>query len=103
MPTRPTLALFAVNAGGVIAFLLSASRFWIEPEVADMPGANVGNAFGWFVFAAPIPLTFIVGSLIWIISRVRGADTTNRLRSTAFMLAVLVGWVTACLFDNAHH
>ena len=103
MPTRPIPAFLAANAGGMIVFLLSASRFWIEPEVADVPGANGGNAFGWIVFAAPIPFVFIVGSLMWTISRLRGADSANRLRSAAFMLAVLVAWTAVYLFDNAHH
>ena len=104
MLTRPFLAILGANAVGMIVFLFSASRFWIEPEVADVPGANGGNAFGWIVFAAPIPFVFIVGSLMWIISRVRDANSIHRLRSAAFMLAVLVVfWTAVCLFDNAHH
>lgn len=103
MPTRSTLAFLAANAGGIIAFPLSASRFWIEPEVADVPGANVENAFGWIVFAAPILILFVLGNLVWIIKQMPVAGLTHRLHYAALSLAVLPAWSAAYLFDNVHH
>jgi hypothetical protein len=49
----------AANAVGVIAFLLSASQFWIEPELKDEPGANGGAAFAGFSGQRPFLPSFL--------------------------------------------
>lgn len=103
MAVRSSLTYLAINALGVAIFLFVASRFWIEPELADVPGANVGNAFGWVLLAAPIPILFLFGDLVWTMMKMRGAGLASRARYTALTLAMLAGWSAAYLFDNAHH
>ena len=101
---RSSLAFLAVNAAGIAAFLLDASQFWIEPEVADVPGANVGNAFGWYFYALPIPAAFIASDLAWVALKLI-AYGPNRARylSIGLCLTALACWRVAYLFDNAHH
>lgn len=84
-------------------FLIAASKFWIEPELVDMPGANVGNAFGWIVYAAPIPAVFILGDLAWMALKTFKSGWADRARYTAVSLLVLACWAAAYLFDNMHH
>jgi hypothetical protein len=53
----------AANIIGIAAFMASASRFWIEPELADVPGASIGNAISWTFEAAPIAVFFLLTNL----------------------------------------
>ncbi|MCW3846291.1 hypothetical protein OF829_03500 [Sphingomonas sp. LB-2] len=94
------LRWIAANAFGIAAFLTSASRFWIEPEVADIPGASGGAAFGWIVFAAPIAALFILANLGWL-----GVRLWRRQGwcSAAIAVLLLAAWAGTWLFDNAHH
>ena len=103
MMSRQSSAFFALNAGGIATFLCLASRFWIEPELADVPGANGGNAFGWIVFAAPILILFVLGSLVWTTRHICRIGSVDRLRYGALIVVVLAAWFAAYLFDNAHH
>ena len=59
----PRSRWLAVNALGILVFLARASRFWIEPELAEMPGASGGAAFGWIAMAAPIFAIFFLANL----------------------------------------
>lgn len=83
--------------------MLAASTFWVEPELANVPGANVGAAFGWILFAAPIPLFFVFGNSFWIIVKLAKSGWAPRLWCTGSGLVALACWVVAYLFDNAHH
>ena len=103
MTLRSSISFVVVNAGGIEFFLCSASRFWIEPELADMPGVNVGNAFGWIILAAPIPILFIIGNLFWTIKQIRRTATADWFRYAAMNVTALACWFSAYLFDNAHH
>jgi hypothetical protein len=93
----------AANAVGVIAFLLSASQFWIEPELKDEPGANGGAAFGWIFWAAPIFAVFFVANLFWLAVSIRRIREPWSWLHAVTDLLLIAGWWCAFGFDNAHH
>ncbi len=103
MTFRNILVFLAINAVGIALFLLVASAFWSELEVGDIPGASLGNAFGWFVFAVPIAVIFLFCDLLWLVLAAIEADWPDRLRYVVISLAVLATWAAAYAFDNAHH
>ncbi len=103
MTTRAILPFAAFNAIGISIFLFVASYFWIEPDLANVPGASAGNAFGWIVYAAPIPLIFVVSDLIWMIVRIAKRPWSARLRYLGVFLGATVVWAAACIIDGNHH
>ena len=100
---RSSIFFIAINAIGIVIFLFTASYFWIEPELANVPGANTGNAFGWALFAAPIPIFFIFGDVLWTAMKVAKVGWHDRLRYISLSLVVLACWAAAYAFDNGHH
>jgi hypothetical protein len=98
-----TVWYLAANVVGACAFLLIASRSWIEAELADIPGASGGQAFVWFISIAPILLLFVslnVTTVCWaIVSRFRhGLWPLSKL----CWLSVPV-WLCVVFVDSAHH
>lgn len=55
------------NVLGCIAFVWVASFYWIEPNLADVPGASGGAFFLWGEGAVPILLGFVVLDLLWVL------------------------------------
>lgn len=87
------------NIVGVTAFLVVASQVWIEPELADIPGASSGAAFVWAITAVPIALLAAVGHMLAL---------SIGLWHRTWLRCGLVGvtgalWIVAVLIDNAHH
>lgn len=57
--------LFAsFNLVGALLYILLAPVGWVEPEVADIPGAAGGGALIWFMFIAPVVLLSFAGNII---------------------------------------
>ncbi|MBC9033098.1 hypothetical protein IAG41_11925 [Sphingomonas sp. JC676] len=92
----------AINLAGIAAFLTAASRSWIEPELANVPGASVGDAFIWFVMAAPVLALFLIGNLAWLAGSLR-SDASSKRMSLLFGALILACWIAAYLFDNSRH
>lgn len=102
MANRIPKVWLAANVIGIATFLYLASFFWIEPELADVPGASGGAFIGWALFAAPVALVFGIANLGWLMV------TLFRLRRREWFpsicaMAMLAAWYGAYLFDNAHH
>jgi hypothetical protein len=98
-----TVWYLATNFVGASVFLLIASRSWIEPELADIPGASGGQGIVWFLSIAPILLFFVslnFTTLCWaIVSRFEhGQWPLSKLS----WLSVPV-WLCVVFLDNAHH
>jgi hypothetical protein len=89
MVVRSSLLFLVINAAGIAMFLLVASCFWIEPELADVPGANGGNGFGWIIFAAPIPAIFLLGDPLLLAMKLVKSGWADRVRHIGVSLAVL--------------
>lgn len=103
MRTRFALIWIAFNLAGVAVFLAVASDYWVEPEVADIPGASIGNAFGWFLYAVPILGACVLANLLWLMRAVRNEPVARWWWPVLLFVAMLGCWVVAYLFDNAHH
>lgn len=100
---RFALAWSLINLAGIACFLASAARFWTEPELAGIPGNNIGNAIGWFLFAVPIAGLFGLANLAWLLTALRREPWARWWRGLVFMLLVQGGWMVAWWVDAAHH
>jgi len=89
-----------LNATGLIVFLFVAPQFWIEPELPDVPDANIADAFGWFFYVVPIALLLILGNLVWLSASIIRSDRQDRLTRVGFTIIMLACWTTAFLFDG---
>lgn len=96
---RQQIRWVLANATGIAAFLAFASREWIEPEIANEPGAGGGDLFVWGLTALPIMILFVVAHLI-----VGGIALTKMRRDWASPFILTTGcWIAVVIFDNAHH
>ena len=92
-----------VNTIGSILYLVTASSSWVEPEVANIPGARGGGALVWFLFVVPIFLLFFLGNIgvfIW--------SCVQRYRRGAWFLSkwgllVPLIWLLAIVLDFSRH
>lgn len=100
---RNTIAWVAANVVAVAFFLAMAAFSWIEPELAEVPGASGGAALVWFTTAVPIALAALIlnlGVLAWVL--VRRSRQGRWPVSRVAWLSVLL-WVCALAVDNLRH
>ena len=100
---RPRLLWLTVNIIGMAAFLILASQFWTEPELAEVSGASLGDAFGWFFTAVPIVLVAFVWDFAWFITALRRERGRDRADSISASIIVAGLWIIVLYIDNAHH
>ena len=90
---------FLANVFGIGAFLAFASKAWIEPELANQPGASAGDFIVWGISALPILVIFIIAHIV-----VGGLAVTKlRLDWALPLVLTTVSWIAAAIFDNMHH
>jgi hypothetical protein len=87
----------ALNAAGIALFFALAVKTWIEPELANVPGASGGAAFVWGLSALPVFLLFIVANFV------AGFIASRRRHGAIFVALTLVAWIAAFYFDGIHH
>ena len=91
------------NLLGMALFLYLAVQTWIEPELANEPGASGGEFIVWGISALPIFLLFMIAHLatgfVTNIQRRR----TGSWRGEIFVGLTLVCWIVVFIYDNAHH
>ena len=97
------MTTLGINGFGAVAFLMVASRFWVEPELAGISGASGGAAIGWFFMAAPIFLVLVlfnIGVCIWavIVCRKQGSWPLSNLVWLSIPM-----WLFALVIDTWHH
>ena len=99
-----TIALISANVVAAAIYLIAASVGWVEPEVADVPGAAGGGAVVWFLFAVPVFLLSFLGNLSCLV-----LTTIHRYRKGQWRFfwwswfAVLALWCMAVAFDFTRH
>jgi hypothetical protein len=92
-----------INLSGAAVFLFVASFSWVEPELANIPGASGGSPIVWFLTAVPIFALFVAlnfAALVWAAS--------FRTRQGWWPLSHwywvwLPIWLFAAVFDGVHH
>lgn len=85
------------------AFLGVASFSWIEPELAEYPGASGGAAVVWFMTAVPVFLASGIGNLCML---AWGAVRRHRagawpFGAGAWLIPLL--WLAVFFLDNSRH
>jgi hypothetical protein len=91
------------NLCGIALFLALAAKTWIEPELADVPGASGGEFIVWGSTALPIFLLFMAAHFVVGFSAHRELADRKSWRGTTVLLLTLGLWIAAFFFDNAHH
>ena len=100
--TRTAWWLLA-NVAAAGAFLGVASFSWIEPELADYPGASGGAALVWFMTAVPVLLVSGIGNfgvLAWSALHRRRVGKWP-FGGGGWLIPVL--WLAVLLLDNSRH
>lgn len=80
-----------VNLIWIVVFLILASTSWIEPELANVPGANGGDTFVWFATTVPVLVLFLLSNLVWLAVSLKDAASSN-LKSFGFGALLLTCW-----------
>ena len=92
-----------IDTIGIVAFLVLASRSWIEPELADVPGASGGDAFVWAGLVFPVLGIVALTHIAFAAVASRRLAKAKRWREPAVLILSSIAWFVALLFDNAHH
>jgi hypothetical protein len=96
--------LVLVNAIGAVVYLIVASRlWWIEPEVADIPGASGGSAFIWFPVSVYFCATFIAVNLAGLLRHLFVLFKKRGQKLSLYALATPAIWLIAVWIDFRHH
>jgi hypothetical protein len=93
----------ALNAGGIALFFVLAVKTWIEPELANVPGASGGAFIVWGTTAFPLFVLFIAANLVLGFKALRELVFDKRRRGTIIVALTLVAWIAAFYFDGIHH
>ena len=91
------------NLIGMALFLYLAVQTWIEPELANEPGASGGEFIVWAISALPVFLIFMLAHLGVGVAADRDRSRNGSWRGDIFVGVTFVGWVAIFLYDNAHH
>lgn len=96
---RVQLCWLFFNALGIVLFLDLASDAWIEPELANVPGASAGDFIVWGFQAFPVLIVFLLLHVFLAVTMLHGA---HRLW-LCVVGATAAFWLVAFFLDNAHH
>ena len=97
-----TITFLLLNGCGIAAYLFLASWTWIEPSLADMPGASDGAAFVWAFGAARVPCICFLIDVVWMALELNSPERAPRGFGLALLL-VPVLWVVAIYVDFSRH
>ena len=100
---RFQIAWVIFNLIGIGLFLKIASLSWIEPELANEPGASAGDAFVWFLTAVPLLALFALGHLIAACAALTKSWRGRKAQPGLILLPTIALWIGAAWFDNLHH
>lgn len=102
-PYRVSVSWLLANLIVATAYLGAASMSWVEPQLADFPGASGGSAFIWFLSAVPI---FVIatlsnlGVLMWSFV-VRLSRGTWPVMWVSWFIVLI--WIATLLLDYSRH
>jgi hypothetical protein len=101
---RTTAIWLAANVVGASVFLFVASSYsWVEPELAQYPGASGGMPIVWALSALPVFGAFLllnVGAFLWAcVARMKRGLWPFAWASWASVPI----WLVALVVDNLHH
>ena len=62
-----SMGIVLFNLFGACVFLLVSSLFWVDPRIADVPGASGADPILWAQIAFPIAKIFVPFNLLFIL------------------------------------
>ena len=96
--------LILVNAVGAAVYLIVASRlWWIEPAVADIPGASGGAAFIWFPVSIYFFVTFLAVNCAALLRHFFVLFKKRGQKLSLYALSAPAIWMLAVWVDFQHH
>jgi hypothetical protein len=84
-------------------FLLLASRTWIEPELAGVPGASGGAGVVWFVTALPVAGAAALVNLVAVVWALAFRIKHFAWPASSVAWFGLLVWLAAIVLDNSRH
>ena len=93
----------ALNAGAIVLFFALAVKTWIEPELANEPGASGGAFMVWGTTALPLFVLFVAAALVLGFKALRELISDKHRRGIIIVALTLVAWTAAFYFDGIHH
>jgi hypothetical protein len=84
-------------------FFALAVKTWIEPELANVPGASGGAFIVWGTTALPLFVLFVAANLLLSIKALRELISDKHRRGIIIVALTLVAWIAAFYFDHIHH
>ena len=91
------------NLIGMAVFLHFAVQTWIEPQLANEPGARGGEFIVWGVSALPDFVLFMLAHFGFAIAADHNRRRTGSWRGAIFLGTTFVCWLAFFFYDNAHH
>jgi hypothetical protein len=96
--------LIIMNAVGALAYLGVASRlWWIEPGLADIPGASGGAALIWFQVSVCFFTTFLALNYAALLRHLFVLIKKNGQRLSLSAPSTPAIWTLAVWIDYRHH
>jgi hypothetical protein len=93
----------SINLVGIGVFISLAMPTWIEPELANVPGASAGDPIIWGLTALPILVIFFLLHLIFGFALLSKRLQLARPQGLLLGALTFLCWVAAFTFDNVHH
>ena len=95
--------MMVINAIGIICYLWLASVCWMEPELANVPGASGGAPIVWGLTALPVLGLFCILDIFWFLFACGIFLTKKRwILAPSFWLVPLC-WAVAVFIDFSQH
>ncbi|OIR01850.1 hypothetical protein GALL_161520 [mine drainage metagenome] len=96
--------LILLNVVGAIAYLVVGSRlWWIEPELADVPGASGGAAFIWFPVSMYFACAFGIANFAALLCHFLALYRRRGQKLSIYTLSIPVIWMLTIWIDYRHH
>ena len=92
-----------LNVATMIWYVHVASKYWIEPSLADVPGASGGAFVGWFATAVPIVAWCAVLNWLWVAFECFLPMQKSPRWLGVTILVVPLLWAVALYVDFSHH
>lgn len=92
-----------LNTISLLAFLVLASKTWIEPELKGVQAASGGAGVVWALTALPVLVGMILIDLVWFARAVIRAVKLQDRRPMFVALATSAVWSLAVLYDQLRH
>jgi hypothetical protein len=100
---RANLSIVLANVLGAAIYLWFSVPLWAPAELANEPGAGVGDPIIWGFTALPTLALFVLVNFVWLLWAGTMFFVRRRWLVKIIYLAVPVLWVVTLFVDFSHH